>query len=773
MPTGSNLILPDDPEFHQPVTWGDAYTKTPQGQKEEWIKNSQEQQENGDVKYASSVFAFAPDPWVKQAQLAGTGITNMMTNPMWFSPLHTPQNWQIASRRREIYQWCRFFYDNEPKVAAAIDFYSRFPMSGFKLECKSKKVLSFFKHHVLRKLDLNELFKQISSEHFLLGDVFPFKEVDCPVCGGAGVDPNNPEELCKHPGGTFKRVIVLNPDWIEVQRSVLAEEPSVVLVPDEELKRIVFYKQPREIYDRIPDTVKNLVLQNKPIPLSNRSVSHIKHMPVPYGTYGTSLVRRLFTTLAYKTKIMTANWIVAERLILPVRVVKIGSDQRPATSVDIADIQQQLAATANDPNLTIVTHNNFEYDWYGAAGKILQITQEMEHIDKEILDGMMLNQALLNGEMSGYTSAQVGVETLIRRIESWRHSLAEWCEKEIFEPVCQMQGFIDEEETAEVGETVYMVPKIKWNDLNLKDKTQYWQILNQLHDKQLISGQTLLEEMDLDYDQEVKRQRYEQAQMGPAGAFLPGAGGGSAMGGPGGMPPGMPGAPGGPGGAPGGAPGGGGGAMASAEGKVMKRGKGKQEDEEMAPQFVPIKLTSIEQKMVGMLLNAIQGANMDPAHLRAQFPVENPKGGKPYALDFAIPALKLGIEADGEAWHGTQEQIQDDQQRDYLLAQRGWTILRFDDKAIEDMPQQISGTVTSYIQELSKPKKAASVKDSMMGDIRLFTGSKGSLLDVGKDYTKYCTNTKYTTETFGSRDSFYPFKTAAVNLGETKWATSG
>ena len=149
----------------------------------------------------------------------------------------------------------------------------------------------------------------------------------------------------------------------------------------------------KNIYDSIPDAVKKLVIQNKPIPMSNRTISHLKHMPVPYGAYGSSLIRRLFTTLAYKTKIMTANWIVAERLIIPVRVVKIGSDNRPATSVDIADMQQQIAMTANDPNLTIVTHHNFDYEWYGASGKILQVTQEMEWIGKEILESWLCDRS--------------------------------------------------------------------------------------------------------------------------------------------------------------------------------------------------------------------------------------------------------------------------------------------------------------------------------------------------------------------------------------------
>jgi Cys-tRNA synthase (O-phospho-L-seryl-tRNA:Cys-tRNA synthase) len=158
-------------------------------------------------------------------------------------------------------------------------------------------------------------------------------------------------------------------------------------------------------------------------------------------------MRRLFTVLAYKTKIMTANWIVAERLILPIRVVTVGDKERPATAEDVQDTVNQLAAVANDPNLTIVTHHNFKYDYFGATGKIVQLSEELTGIGKEILDGFMLNEALLNGNMAGYNSAQVGIETMIRRLDNWRNKLAKWIEKKIFLPTAMMNGFIDEEKT--------------------------------------------------------------------------------------------------------------------------------------------------------------------------------------------------------------------------------------------------------------------------------------------------------------------------------------
>ena len=276
---------------------------------------------------------------------------------------------------------------------------SNFSMNGFKLECKSRKILRYYER-LAEKLELSEKLNAVSHEYFLLGDVFPFTEIECPHCHGSNRTPDG--DLCNHPDGSFKSIKLMNPDYIDVKDNPIASNPEYYLVPDEELKMLVTRREPKSAYDALPQSLIDLVNTGQPIPLSTRSISHMKYNAADYATYGTSMLQRLFTVLAYKTKMMTANWIVAERLILPIRVVKIGDKDRPATDADLQDVQNQLSAVANDPNLTIVTHHAFDYEWYGASGKIHNITQELEEVGKEILDGLMLNQAILNGEMAGY-----------------------------------------------------------------------------------------------------------------------------------------------------------------------------------------------------------------------------------------------------------------------------------------------------------------------------------------------------------------------------------
>jgi very-short-patch-repair endonuclease len=669
-------------------------------------------------------------PITKNAQFAGSAANAVWAQPMFFSPLHTPQNWQIASKRREIYQWSRFYYMNEPKVAAGVDFYANFSMNGFKLECKKKKILKYFER-VVERLELAERLNEISHEYFLLGDVFPFLEIDCPHCHGGGVTNNG--KPCNHPDGSFKSVKILNPDYMDVKTNSIANDPKFFLKPDEELKMLVSRKEPRDLYESLPQELIDLVSTGQDIPLSDRSISHIRHNASPYGTYGVSMLQRLFTMLAYKTKIMTANWIIAERLILPVRVVKVGDEKRPATEEDLQDVVQQLGAVANDPNLTIVTHHAFDYEWYGATGKIHNITQELEHIGKEILDGLMLNQAILNGEMGGYNSAQVGIEVLIRRLDNWRNKLKAWVEKHIFLPIAMMQGFVDEQESELLGETVYMYPKLTWNDLQLRDKTNKIQTLMQWYDKGGVSMQTICEELDLDYDAEIEKIREEQMMAGPQGQIPGGAagnlgtmgmgggdmGGGMPGGDMGGMPPGgdmgggMPGGDMGgmPGAMPGGAPGGGMAAAAGAElPKITKRGGGGgKEEEQEQPQPQMIKFTKLEQKMLKILQQI-----PSPHEIFAQYQVRVPGEQRPFVLDFAYPQIGVGVETDGAIWHQREDFQQRDLVRDQKLANIGWRILRFRDDAVEEQSDTVQKVIAKNMLEATKTKKKANDSNAVM-----------------------------------------------------------
>ena len=496
---------------------------------------------------------------IKMAQYNGN--TNV-TSPNFYTPFTTPSAFQIPNARKEVYLWAQWWYDNEPKVAAAIEFYTDFPLSGFELECGNGYVKDYFED-LVKKLNFSKWLPLLSQEYHLRGDVFLMASIKCDKCRGMNIDEDG--EPCKHDGATWDSITILNPDTVESSGYFLDKEPQYYMMPTEDMVAVVQNKTPKELYDKIPVEIRKKILQRSQIFIEPTSIYHMKRGAAPWQPYGTSMVRRLFPTLAYKDKLRQAQWLVAERHIIPIKIVKIGSDERPASDEDIEGVQQELTNVANDPLLTLVTHHNFDFDYYGANGKVLTLSNEYELIDQDIIDGFMLNKAIINGEGPSYNNAQVGLLTMSKRLERFRGEVAHWIEEKIFKPVAQWNGFTVE---GKRGEQDIIYPTIKWDDLELRDNTGKLQIMQAAQTAGVISAQTLIEELGIDYDQEVERLRFESTAgfisspdkdlggaMGGMGGGYGGGGGTAPGGGLGDLLGGMGGAPGGEvGGAPGAEP---------------------------------------------------------------------------------------------------------------------------------------------------------------------------------------------------------------------------
>jgi very-short-patch-repair endonuclease len=62
-------------------------------------------------------------------------------------------------------------------------------------------------------------------------------------------------------------------------------------------------------------------------------------------------------------------------------------------------------------------------------------------------------------------------------------------------------------------------------------------------------------------------------------------------------------------------------------------------------------------------------------------------GAEMFLLDAAYDEVKLAVEMDGAAWHGSREQRERDIRRDALLATIGWQTLRFGYRRLTTAPE--------------------------------------------------------------------------------------
>jgi very-short-patch-repair endonuclease len=81
-------------------------------------------------------------------------------------------------------------------------------------------------------------------------------------------------------------------------------------------------------------------------------------------------------------------------------------------------------------------------------------------------------------------------------------------------------------------------------------------------------------------------------------------------------------------------------------------------------------------------LNVLRGPGMPAFTL--QRPIE--VAGERFVLDAACDEVRLAVEMDGAAWHGSREQRERDIRRDALLATIGWQTLRFGFRRLTGAP---------------------------------------------------------------------------------------
>ena len=434
-------------------------------------------------------------------------------NPTFYQPLFQSTNLLLPRDRRERNEWCRHFYRTEPIVATALDLHTEFPISDLNNVCSDPYIKKFFDYLAFEKLDIVNLLLEIGLEYWKLGDVFPFGQF-------------NESE------GLWEGFTLLNPDYVNVNASIFAKEQQIELIPDDQVTNIIAggpSGQFGDLYRQFPEDIVIAVKQGKNISLDSRLVSHIAHKASPYESWGLPLMMRCFKTLIYKDKLRQAQDAIANRHIMPLRVAKIGTPGEPMpTQDDIDAFRDILTEGEDDPNFFLVYHYGLSFDYVGSTGKILPLNTEFDFIQNELMTGLGITQAMLNGDGSTYSTAQVGAEALARRYASYRLRLESWIRKKVYRPISEVQGFYKPKNGTiamknmsprEIRRAVsnkemeLIVPKLLWQQQDLTSNQTAMNFIQSLRDKGLVSMTTVLPLLSLDPETEKRNLENERGTV--------------------------------------------------------------------------------------------------------------------------------------------------------------------------------------------------------------------------------------------------------------------
>jgi len=324
----------------------------------------------------------------------------------------------------------------------------------------------------------------------------------------------------------------LNPDYVNITKSIFAGEPKIEIIPDDQVTNIITggpAGQFGELYRQFPEDIITQVKQGKNISVDARLISHIAHKAASYETWGTPLMMRCFKTLIYKDKLRQAQDAIANRHIMPLRVAKIGMPGEPMPSqADLDAFRDMLHELDGDPNSFLVYHYGLSFDFVGSNGKILPLNTEFEFISNELMVGLGITQAMLNGDGSTYSTAQVGAEALARRYASYRLRLESWIRNKVYKPIAEVQQFYKPKNgtlarrlmsprelrrAVSNKEMELVIPKLMWQQQDLTSNQSAMTFIQKLSETGLVSMQTVFSLLSLDPETEKRNLENERGTV--------------------------------------------------------------------------------------------------------------------------------------------------------------------------------------------------------------------------------------------------------------------
>jgi len=418
--------------------------------------------------------------------------------PEVYSPLWLNSNLNLPRDRATINAWCRSFYALNPFVHNAINLHSTYPISKLNIKCSNKDIEKFF-NDMIEEIDLMNICVQIAQEYWLLGESFVYAELD-------------------ESRGKWSRLLIQNPDYMLVKRTVVANEPIIMLRPDENLKKIIFsnkstdIEQRKQLNQHIIDSVK----RGENIPLDNFHVSHLARRISPYEIRGTGLPVCIFRQLMLFDKLRESKYAQADNMINPLTLVKVGGEGNDALHPTFADLEawRNIFEEAQyDKDFKIFTHAGVTVERVGYGQGIYDISGDITQIIKEIYVGLQVPPVLMDGGAdTTYANGGVALDVLRQRYMQFRNMMSTWLKRKIFAPISKIQGFYDYSN----GEKQLIVPEIDWNHMSLFDAGDYINTLVTLTqgtaDQKRASLHTLYRSMGLEFEDENRKIRKEAIQ---------------------------------------------------------------------------------------------------------------------------------------------------------------------------------------------------------------------------------------------------------------------
>lgn len=195
-------------------------------------------------------------------------------------------------------------------------------------------------------------------------------------------------------------------------------------------------------------------------------------------------------TLVYRDKLRQAQTSIASRHMTPMRLVY--AEDMDAN--DTEQLREQVDLALADPDYSIIT--NFQVNWeeMGSSGRLLDLTSEYDLTDRQMYSGLGVTESMLSGE-SSYSGDRINIEIINTRYMLLREIIQDLVEQHMFKPMCARMGFIEQDDD---GEDMVVFPTMTFTRLGLRDNADTFDHLFTLYQKGSLDVDIILELLNID-----------------------------------------------------------------------------------------------------------------------------------------------------------------------------------------------------------------------------------------------------------------------------------
>jgi hypothetical protein len=421
----------------------------------------------------------------------------------------------------DLYKQSATEYAIDPIYGASINVLSNFACKGFENDSEDLELKHFFDCWCF-DIGFEEVLEWVFLDFFKMGMVRTYKILGKYEPGINNISDVNAEEPGKKDSAAAKtrwsktnvplKYTVLNPNFVEIEGSLLFGDTKTTLKPNDELKEL--FKKPakeltleeKNLIQKLPAPFKKALKDGKNIELDPVLVGEIDYRKMPYERYGLPRGRRVFESLNYKKALRDADLSTLDGITNYILKITIGSDQFPVTSQAQLEQVAQLFNTPSKSFDVVYNHTLKVEKITSPEIEAILGKDKYEQVNEDISGGLALPRVLLDG-VGDLNTAEVNtvVKSVVEEILYARKCVTRWIYKEYID-IANATGF-------------EKIPRIRWDDTILKDILMYMSIIGQLVDRRMLSYKTALERLGFNFMSELTNMRGELPIVLDEGAF--------------------------------------------------------------------------------------------------------------------------------------------------------------------------------------------------------------------------------------------------------------